>query len=138
MRKPGPATPLPVTVVFKRVVGRGSERKLISELCDDFEFSVPWPACTSNPCENGGTCTDTSVNTFVCSCRDGYFGVTCEKSEYKTLGKTSGGSRISQRRGANPKGGGAPTYYLANFSRKLHENKEILGQRGARIPRIPP
>ena len=25
---------------------------------------------------------------------------------------------------------GAPTYYLANFSRKLHENEEILGQRG--------
>ena len=41
--------------------------------------------------------------------------------------------------GANPKGGGAPTYYLANFSWKLHENEEILGQRGgARIPRAPP
>ena len=34
--------------------------------------------------------------------------------------------------GANPKG--APTYYLANFSRKLHENEEILGQRGASPP----
>ena len=32
--------------------------------------------------------------------------------------------------GANPKG--AQTYYLANFSRKLHENKEILGRGGAR------
>ena len=31
--------------------------------------------------------------------------------------------------GANPKGG-VPTYYLAKFSRKLHENEEILGQRG--------
>ena len=31
--------------------------------------------------------------------------------------------------GANHKGG-APTYYLAKFSRKLHENEEILGQRG--------
>ena len=31
--------------------------------------------------------------------------------------------------GANP-GGGAPTYYLVNFSQKLHENEEILGQRG--------
>ena len=39
--------------------------------------------------------------------------------------------------GANPKGG-APTYYLANFSRKLYENEEILGQRGARVPRGPP
>ena len=39
--------------------------------------------------------------------------------------------------GANPKGG-APTYYLANFSRKLHENEEIWGQGGARVPRAPP
>ena len=37
--------------------------------------------------------------------------------------------------GANPKGG-APTYYLANFSRKLHENEEILGQGGR--PSRPP
>ena len=40
--------------------------------------------------------------------------------------------------GANPKGGGAPTYYLANFSGKLHENEEILGQRGGRASLAPP
>ena len=34
--------------------------------------------------------------------------------------------------------GGVPTYYLANFCRKLHENEEILGQRGGRVPRGPP
>ena len=39
--------------------------------------------------------------------------------------------------GTNPKGG-APTYYLANFSRKLHENEEILGQRGGTHPLHPP
>ena len=38
--------------------------------------------------------------------------------------------------GANPKGG-APTYYLANYSRKLHENEEILGQRGAASLALP-
>ena len=38
--------------------------------------------------------------------------------------------------GAKPKGG-APTYYLANFSRKLHENEEILGRGGARPSRPP-
>ena len=38
--------------------------------------------------------------------------------------------------GANPKGG-APTYYLDIFSWKLHENEEILGQRGGRVPRAP-
>ena len=42
-----------------------------------------------------------------------------------------------RRGGANPKGG-APTYYLANFSRKLHENEEILGQRGGTRPSHPP
>ena len=30
-----------------------------------------------------------------------------------------------RRRGANPRGEGAPTYYLTNFSQKLHENEEI-------------
>ena len=40
--------------------------------------------------------------------------------------------------GANHKwGGGAPTYYLANFSQKLHENEEILGRGGARDARPP-
>ena len=32
------------------------------------------------------------------------------------------------------KGGGAPTYYLPNFSRKLHENEEILAERGGARP----
>ena len=45
-------------------------------------------------------------------------------------GVISGGSRISQ--------GWAPTYHLTNFSRKLHENEEILGQGGARVPRPHP
>ena len=40
-------------------------------------------------------------------------------------------------RGSAPIPEGAPTYYLTNFSRKLHETKEILAQRGARIPCIP-
>ena len=42
-----------------------------------------------------------------------------------------------------PRGGaltlrGAPTYYLANFSQKLHENEDILGQKGGRGPSCPP
>ena len=40
------------------------------------------------------------------------------------------------RWGRQPKGS-QPTYYLANLSRKLHANEEILGQRGARVPRAP-
>ena len=36
-------------------------------------------------------------------------------------------------------GGGVPTYYLTNFSRKLHENEEILvpGGGGARLSCLP-
>ena len=34
--------------------------------------------------------------------------------------------------------GAAPTYYLPSFSRKLHENEEILGQRGGACPSRPP
>ena len=46
--------------------------------------------------------------------------------------------RFPRGGGANPLGG-APTYYLANFSQKLHEDKEMfaLGGRGACVPRAP-
>ena len=40
----------------------------------------------------------------------------------------SGGSRIFQEGGTNP--WRAPTYYLTNYSWKLHEHEEILAQRG--------
>ena len=32
--------------------------------------------CASRPCQNGGTCTD-RVNTYTCSCVDGYTGAVC-------------------------------------------------------------
>ena len=44
---------------------------------------------------------------------------------------------FSRGGGANPERG-APTYYLTNFSLTLHENKEILAQRGFACPsRLP-
>ena len=39
--------------------------------------------------------------------------------------------------GANPKGE-VPAYYLANFSRKLHENEEIWGPEGGHTSLTPP
>ena len=48
-------------------------------------FSVPWDSCTSSPCDNGGTCIDVNVDTFICTCRDGYFGVACGDSKYNFL-----------------------------------------------------
>ncbi|XP_076102523.1 uncharacterized protein LOC143071810 isoform X1 [Mytilus galloprovincialis] len=35
-------------------------------------------ACSSNPCEHGGTCTDTENGGFNCQCRSGYIGTKCE------------------------------------------------------------
>ena len=46
---------------------------------------------------------------------------------------SSGGSRNSQKGCANPRGG-SQTYYLANFSWKLHENEDILGGGCASLP----
>ena len=33
--------------------------------------------CASNPCQNGGTCTDL-VNSYTCACVSGYNGTSCE------------------------------------------------------------
>ena len=35
--------------------------------------------CSSNPCLNGGSCTD-QVNGYVYSCQPGYAGANCETS----------------------------------------------------------
>ena len=40
--------------------------------------------CSSNPCENGGSCTD-NVNHYTCSCADGYTGIHCETGKNLNL-----------------------------------------------------
>ena len=44
---------------------------------------VLWEACLSSPCDNGATGIDVNVDTFICMCKDGYFGVTCLESKYQ-------------------------------------------------------
>ena len=39
-------------------------------------------ACDSAPCLNNGSCIEVNDVNFVCACRDGFYGVTCEQSEY--------------------------------------------------------
>jgi hypothetical protein len=34
--------------------------------------------CASNPCQNGGTCTDVGTDSFECTCPEGFEGTTCE------------------------------------------------------------
>ena len=43
----------------------------------------PFDACSSTPCTNGGSCIDVNVDTFICLCRDGYFGTDCGQSKLK-------------------------------------------------------
>ena len=51
---------------------------LTRSLCVIFVLDVN--DCMSNPCENGGSCTD-GVNEYNCSCASGYTGTDCERSE---------------------------------------------------------
>ena len=47
--------------------------------------SEPWVTCVSSPCDNGGTCIDVNVDTFICMCRDGFFGTVCSESKKQIL-----------------------------------------------------
>ena len=40
--------------------------------------------CTSNPCQNGGSCND-QINSYTCNCVDGYDGENCETGNIATL-----------------------------------------------------
>ncbi|XP_048589945.1 neurogenic locus notch homolog protein 1 isoform X2 [Nematostella vectensis] len=44
--------------------------------CKEGRTSTP---CSSSPCKNGGTCTDTGPTTYACSCPLGFTGTNCEK-----------------------------------------------------------
>ena len=41
------------------------------------DIVVDTDECASNPCQNGGSCSD-EVNKFSCSCASGYEGATCQ------------------------------------------------------------
>ena len=90
-------------------------------------------SCTSN-----GVFVILTGDGSISRCSHGVFVILTGDRSISCGSHSSGGSRISPRGGANSPRGGAPTYYLANFSRKLHENKEILGPRGGARPLRPP
>ena len=42
--------------------------------------------CNSNPCQNGGTCTEQSLS-FICTCRQGFAGRLCETGRFASNNK---------------------------------------------------
>ena len=49
-------------------------------LFDFFLSHIDINECSSNPCLNGGSCTD-QVNGYACSCQPGYAGAQCQTSK---------------------------------------------------------
>ena len=45
-------------------------------------FVLDYDECASDPCVNGGTCLNL-INTFQCSCPDGYAGEECNIGMYE-------------------------------------------------------
>jgi len=52
-------------------------KKVCRKTCGVCDFQE---RCPSNPCKNGGQCTEGDKN-FKCTCADGFFGPTCESSK---------------------------------------------------------
>ena len=76
-----------------------------------FLVYVDTDECSSNPCQNGGTCTD-GVNEYTCSCVVGYEGTHCEagKNKYSHQCKDECFS-YSFTRAKNKWKNKAPSYY---------------------------
>ena len=48
-------------------------------------------ACSSNPCQNGGTCVDFGLNSFRCNCVQWFTGSICEGNVYFQIVRKGGG-----------------------------------------------
>ena len=57
-------------------------RFLMSSNVSDFILDIN--ECVSNPCQNGGTCTD-QVNQYACTCVPGYEGTNCQTGSNRCL-----------------------------------------------------
>ena len=62
---------------FTVLLRKGKVLEKITELVQMDDIVVDTDECASNPCQNGGSCSD-EVNKFNCSCASGYEGATCQ------------------------------------------------------------
>ena len=62
---------LSIVLTLITYISESTPLKLNSETID----------CDPNPCKNGGTCHDTGMNSFDCSCTEGFEGEVCQYGE---------------------------------------------------------
>ena len=53
----------------------------ISGIIHNHSICLDINECEPQPCLNGGTCTD-GINSFTCTCAEGWTGDHCEKSKF--------------------------------------------------------
>ena len=58
----------------------GNKNIIIYVLLKLFVFFLDFDECASNPCQNGGTCTN-KEKAFTCSCLHFFWGTHCEDGE---------------------------------------------------------
>ena len=71
---PAKLYPLSHSGVCSSVYRFGSNAQLHFEI----HFTIPVSGCSSHPCANGGTCTNTVCGRYYCTCRTGYSGNRCQ------------------------------------------------------------
>ena len=52
-----------------------------TQLHFEIQFTIPANGCSTNPCLNGGTCTNRACGGYSCSCHTGYGGSPCQGYE---------------------------------------------------------
>ena len=58
------------------------ESFILKKYCDMFVFAAIPTACSSDPCKNGATCTDVTLDTYSCACANNFTGANCDAGNH--------------------------------------------------------